>query len=455
MKNLALRSSAILITAVLFWPAAAAAGTFQLRSSRQPGDLSRVALTLEMAGEFKQHGPDADKVASHKVEVSGRLKYDEKVLELPGGAPQDAWAARYYHEAAATYKIEEHSVQPALRDQRRLIGVKVQGKETVLYSPAGSLSREEADLLTIPANTLLLDRLLPDKAVAVDESWRHDDDLLALLLGFESVTKSTAESRLLAVADGLARLQLSGRVEGKFGGVDKQVDLKGKYQFDLAQGRIVWFGLLVKECREISEVAAGTEELERLQIEIKPLDRSERLSAGVLREFSVPDAAQLQLFYRAAGGQWELSHDRCWYLHAEDRQSAVLRMIDGGQRIAQCNIATLANAAPDTPRFLDKFKIDVRQALGKNFGDFVEASEEEGPAGNRICRVVVQGVVGEVPVHWHYYLVTDRQGHQAALAFTLEAEQAQKLQDADRALVESLRFNPTQQITARPTRATK
>ena len=44
---------------------------------------------------------------------------------------------------------------------------------------------------------------------------------------------------------------------------------------------------------------------------------------------------------------------------------------------------------------------------------------------------------------WHYYLVSDEQGHQAAFAFRVEEKQAEQFAGAGERLVQSLRFvNP-------------
>jgi len=416
------------------------AATVDLRSHRQPGDLTRIELTLEMAGQFRQPSGEEDQPVTRKVNVNGRLVYDEKLLTSPAGEDSPGLAARYYHEAGATYKLDDQTVQPKLRAERRLIGVKTQGSEAFLYSPNGTLVREEFDLINVPANTLLLDRLLPGKKVTAGDTWKHSDALMAALLGFDSVTTCEVESKLLGVDDGVARIQLGGRLEGKFGGAAKQVELKGKYQFDLSARRISWFGILLKESREVSEVASGTDELDRLQIFIKPLEKSPQLAAVGPQQLAAPRDDAALMSYRSPDGAWEISHDRRWYLHAQEDDSAVLRLIAGGQRVVQCNIASLPPSKPERPLSLADFQENVKEALGKSFGQFVEARQATTKAGHQMCRVVVRGEAFNVPVEWHYYLLGDRQGRQVALAFTLEAERAEKLEAADTLLVESLRF---------------
>ena len=71
--------------------------------------------------------------------------------------------------------------------------------------------------------------------------------------------------------------------------------------------------------------------------------------------------------------------------------------------------------------------------MGKNFGQFVKASEETTPEGYRVFRVVANGEVASLPIEWIYYLVKSADGQQqASLAFTLEPNLEQRFGSADR-----------------------
>ena len=83
---------------------------------------------------------------------------------------------------------------------------------------------------------------------------------------------------------------------------------------------------------------------------------------------------------------------------------------------------------------------DVRRALGESFGEFVEASQSSNQAGYRVYRVAVQGTSSEIDMRWIYYLLSDPQGRQAALTFALEQKLVDRFAEADKPLVESLRF---------------
>ncbi len=97
---------------------------------------------------------------------------------------------------------------------------------------------------------------------------------------------------------------------------------------------------------------------------------------------------------------------------------------------------------------MEEFQDDVRRALGKSFGEVIEAGQSPNDANCRVFRVVVHGVyhatapgnVPDIPMRWIYYLVSDSQGRQAALTFTVEQEAIERFADADKPMVRSLRF---------------
>ncbi len=108
--------------------------------------------------------------------------------------------------------------------------------EAQLFSPRGPLTRDELDLVDLPANTLLLDQLLPQKAVSPGDRWQHSDNLLAMLLGLDAISQSDVYSELKEVDATAARMEFEGHVEGAIGGVSTELKIKGRYKFHLEQG---------------------------------------------------------------------------------------------------------------------------------------------------------------------------------------------------------------------------
>jgi hypothetical protein len=427
--------------------------SYELHSSRHCGELARVQVQLDVGGDLKFQ-PGAEKADPVKMMVAARLAYDEQLVELPLRPGGIVRAVRHYDNATAELKIGPNQVQPVLRDQRRLIAVKLDGARPLLFSPAGPLSREELDLIDVPGCSAAIDQLLPVARVVPGDRWQHSERLMAGLLGLDEVRQNSAQSELTAVTDGVARIQISGRVEGIVDGAATQIELKGKYQFDTGTKHITWFGLLIKEDRKAGDVSSGLEVVARLQMQIAPLEQSPNLAEARLNGLPLePSDPLTQLAYRSADNAWRLAHDRSWYLTTDDRDRTVFRLLDQGQRIAQCNISPLARDAAGKTLPLEQFQERIRSALGTHFGQFVQAGESVNPSKYRALRVVVRGEVSDLPIQWYYDLVTDDHGRQMVFTFTVANEFVDRFGDADMKLLRTLRFEDPA-VSAKPTTAT-
>jgi hypothetical protein len=416
--------------------------SYELVNGRRPDQISRVELTLEVGGELKVNRDNEDKPVPVKMNVNGKMSYDERLLRVSNDGQGVSKSVRYYQNAEATLKLGSTTLTPSLRPECRLVGAQASGTEVTLFCPTSALTREELDLIDILGNSLTIDRLLPGKSVAVGDVWKHSPAVCAALLGLDKVTESTVESKLLGIVEGVARVEMNGKVKGIFGGAETQLDLKGKYQVSLAGKQVTWLGLLIKEDRKPGEVSAGVDVVALLQMTVTPISASPRLADSAITRVSLtPTDASTQLTHRSADGVWMLTHDRKWYMNTDKRDMTILRMVEDGERIAQCNIKTMAKAESSKAARLSKFEEEVRQVLAKNLGKLVESKELSHEAGYRVFRVVVTGEVSETPIQWNYYLVVDDQGHQVVFAFTALKENVDRLANADRRLIGAFRFS--------------
>jgi hypothetical protein len=428
--------------------------THAFPSSRMEGSLDRVVVQLEVGGELKEK--EGGKTQSMPVSGTCQLEYDEKTLETPA-EKEGCWrSARMYDKAEASIKRGDEELKPALRIQRSLIAVQIDSKASTIFSPKGPLTRDELEMTDVLGNSLLLEQFLPEKSVDIGQTWTHSEKLIALLLDLDTVTKCDVQSTLKEVTDAVARFELSGHVEGTSEDAATEIELTGKYRYDLRLKRIDWFGLLVKEQRGISRVTAGFNVSSRLQVRIVPKDASVALSDAVLKDYVLkPDKNLTQLSCEPANGGWQLHHDRRWHLYREQNDLIVLRLVDGGEYIGQCNISSLAKRSPEKQISLSEFQEDTRRVLAKSFGKFVAAEESSDASDHRVLRVVIRGEVSDVPIQWNYYLVADSQGNQAALAFTMEEKIADRLNKADEQLVQAIKFVEQKSIAENKTEMKK
>jgi hypothetical protein len=98
---------------------------------------------------------------------------------------------------------------------------------------------------------------------------------------------------------------------------------------------------------------------------------------------------------------------------------------------------------------LDGFRGDVQKALDKNCKEIVSAAEHVSPQGVRVLRVVAAGEVGDTPIRWIYYHLSDDHGRRLSYIFTHEASFEGRLAGIDEALTSSVQFLPESKRQAR------
>ncbi|MGD9721899.1 MAG: hypothetical protein AB7O59_10705 [Pirellulales bacterium] len=382
------------------------------------------------------------------MSVIANLKFDEQLLALDSaGLP--ASTVRYYDDTRAVIKVEKGGEKPSLDDEHRLIVAERPTEGPSLLScPTSPLRREELDLIDVPGSSLMIDQLLPATPVALGETWKWTDQMAANLLCLDAVRWTDVTSALGEVKDGLVEIAAAGSVSGAVGGVSTEIELKAKYRYDLARQRVVFLALLVKEKRAVGHIGPGLDTVAKLIMTITPLTSSQLLTPQrVAAATTAPAATAAELGYRAVSGQFQFHYDRRWFLTSDDAKLTVMRLLDRGELVAQCNISLLPGDKT-APVSLAEFQRDVQTSLGKNFGQFTGALETTNETGYRVLRVVARGVVSEVPIEWIYYLVQDTTGRRVTLSFTYQQELVERFAQADRSLVRQLRMTDSPAPTA-------
>lgn len=418
--------------------------TYALQAARKPGQIVHVEAQLKVGGGLRFN--NGEKIVTRPLAVEAALAYDEKELAEAG---QPRRAVRHYDQAEAVIQVDKSGLKPQLRDQRRLIVAAQRDGRVVLFSPEGPLTRDELDLIDVVGNTLVLDQLLPDEPVALGDKWPQDEAAIKALLDLDAIAHCEVESVLSDVKDDLAEVTLAGAVRGATEGVATELQIKARYYFHLKARRIVGLTLAIQENREIGHVGPGLDVVAKLRLKIVPRDSSEALSDAALADAMLDAApARERLEYAAALGGFRFLCDRRWYVTGDERDLVVLRMVERGDLIAQCNVSPVAPRSPERRISLAQYQVEVRHTLGENFGRVLSVGQWTDDAGQLIYRVTVGGEVEGLPIEWRYYLVHHPDGRRLALAFTVEAELAERLGASDRELVDSLVLSPPDQATA-------
>jgi hypothetical protein len=444
-------------TAGLLPGRALAAGELQsLRPAKPDGTPISVTAKLEVGGQLvmasdvaadnnKSTDNSTDKSAtSAKTEsvpmsVVAQFSYDEQRLDDGSGADHRV-AVRYYDDAQAVIKIASKITKPQLRTDRKLITVTANKDAAYLSSAAGPLTRDELELIDIPASTLTLDQLLPDSDAEIGHRWQPSNDALARLLCLDAVGHSEVTCILTNVQNNVAEISLEGTLGGAIDGVATDIELKAKLLFDIEMQMPKTLLMAIKEQRGIGHVTPGLDVVAKLKLNIAPHPDSKLLTADVVQSAKLPQSdTPPPLEYIAADKSFRFTYDRRWHLTRDDPDLLVMRLIDRGDLLAQCNVSASPIDA-SKPLELSEFQTDVQQALGKLFGKFDRASESTNSSDIRILRSVVDGAAADLPIQWRYYLLHDKQGHGVTIVFTMEQPLVDQFREQDMPIINSVEF---------------
>jgi len=445
----------VVLTLVAAAGADAADKTFRLTPSRLTGTARRVHAVVEATGELKVESAGM-RVTRLPLKARGENIYLAKVVKVATGTRRDV---RLYEKAEATYEVGAARQSTLLADDRRFIVVSVDPSSATLFCPAGPLSRDELELLEIQGNSALLPRLLPDHEVRVGDHWKHAGETVGPLLGLDAIQRNNLQSTLRSVEQEIAIVDFSGSIRGESEGVLSDIEVTGKYNFDLRQRRLTWFTMLVKEDRAIGRAAPGFEMTARVRVTIDPCDTPRELTDSKVAQWPAEASdAVLALQFSSQLSGVRFLHNRAWRAVIDRREVTVLRLLERGDLIAQCNISRLPDVALERRLSLTAFKNEVQRALGARFGEFVAASETPAAAEPRILRVAATGVASGLPIYWAYYHISDAQGRQASLVFTMDGKLTEQFGVADDLIVTSFELadrpeNPVKPAPAAETAA--
>lgn len=398
-------------------------------------------------------GGGAGKTFRHKLDASAAYRFHEQRLT---GAGRDAAAfrsVRSFSQAAARTRISDRLSETQLPASMRSIAVHGRRQGLIRYSPTTLLTREVVDLLDIPGDPLAVVALLPGREVEIGEEWQPDEWVLQMLTAVEAVEESSLSCQLDSAAAETARVKFTGKIAGVRLGAPTNIEVTGTFDYNLQDKLITSIALDHSERAAIGTVTPGVES--RVQVNV---ERSLASGAGDLTEEILdaiplePPPERLPLVLEARPWGLRLVHGRGWHVfHAsyeEDPKVCILRLLDHGSLICQCNFSPVPSVKPGTHTPLDEYEASIQQALGAQFGEFVDRATIPAEDGRKIFRVTAIGNYQlpdgneskTVPMSWTYMLVVHPSGRQVSFVFAVEPGLRERLAERDLRLVESLQF---------------
>lgn len=410
---------------------------------RSPADTTRVhAVHVDVSVVGKVQTPiEKKKFKTLDLNLKAVFEYSERHLAGLGPKAQGLRSIRMISEAGAVIEIGNESSSLRLRDGRRLLIAQGQKQGMTYYSPDGPMTFNELELLTHPGDSLAIWGLLPEKTVEIGDTWDCENWVAQVLADVNAVFKNELACKLESVDDGIAKISFGGAVAGASDGAGVEVNVSGTFEFDVAQQLIRELSLKQIEKRDPGTVSSGIDVVATVVVkqELKP-STTELGNAAIAKKVANSGANDMLLQFRSP---WQVGflYDRDWHIFQQTSQFAVMRLLDEGLLVAQCNLTKLPKAAAGTHTDPQKFEADVQEALGEQLERIVESGELKTDNGDYHYRVVAQGKVGELPMLWIYYLCAAPDGQQTALVFVLEPKNQEKLNGRDLKISQSLTFH--------------
>ena len=423
-----------------------------LKAQFPPPNYQRIKQKVTITGQLllDPHGKGVTKVP---LQVAANVDYHQRWQA--GDRPS---RIRHYLAADAEihYGPEGHAerVVSTLRDARRLVCLTEKQGQPLVFSPAGSLRREELELIDAPSGRIDLVELLPGRKLRVGESWQHSGPLMARLLNLDTVGVTDAASRLESIEGKRANIVLEGHVDGAVAGVATEIEIKGRYLFDSAAGRVVLCSLSFREKRAIAPTEPGFEVVTQLAMAEQQLAASEHLAPERLANLDLRPGTQAgHLEYDSVHGGFKLHFDPGWRMLLDQKTAAIFRYAHNHELIGQANLVRMPQSEIEAAISLEAYAQQVSKALAENLGQLVQSKQYQSAAGNRVLRVEATGVISEVPMRWIYYHLSNNDGQRLSCVVTVEEKLLETFADADALFIDGIELTPSIEPDPEPTPA--
>ena len=312
----------------------------------------------------------------------------------------------------------------------------------MVVSPAGPMTRSELELVQGLGDPLTLPDLLPARPVEKGQSWKLPGSAVFALTEYDAVKSTSLEATLEELDEDGARIKIKGEVQGSRTGASAD-RVRGIRAFRPPSGP--GRSARAQPDGESSGRSGGGrprgQEHGRRSAD-EPRILAPELSDDAILKAPLDTSPLRQLLQLISpDGKYNVLHDRRWHTYWDDPKLIVLKRLEKGQVVAQCNLTAGPPAGKGKHQDLNQFRDDVRKSLGQRFVQFLGAGEVDGdPAGGFRYKLAVQGREGDLGVLWYYYLLASPEGDQLLATFTLAEEEAKAFGDQDLEIIGSLQW---------------
>ncbi|MEZ5939886.1 MAG: hypothetical protein R3C18_00755 [Planctomycetaceae bacterium] len=390
------------------------------------------------------------------LSATAQLQFRSRRLP-PGGRDAEALrAVREFEVARVDTEVSGFKTAVVLPAQLKTVVAFGTREGVRSYCPEVLMTREALDLLEMPGDPLALIALLPLESVEVGGTWSPNEWAIQMLSGVEAAESSKMTCTLESADQTTAVFAFTGDVTGQRLGAVSTVQFTGRVQYNVAEKFISAAKLRYSVKSEVGTINPGLE----AQVDVD-FTRGLSNTPGMLTDaylqnipLNAPETA-LELVFDAVPWGLRLLHGRGWHLFQAVLEStesqhavAILRLVDQGALVSQCNIAPVTNVQPGKRTPPQEFERDIQISLGSRLTKLSEQEDIPTSNGRYIYRVVAEGEVEisgdkggvKIPMNWIYYLCTNSDGRQVSFVFAVEPELRETLGQQDRNIVTSASF---------------
>lgn len=419
---------------------------YALEESPANGLVYRVSAEVDVRGTLQT---TAGKEKTLDLDLAVEASFDYRERRLPG-AGRDAQALRSlreYRQARAAITVNKNRSFSSLSNSDSLVVSHGNREGMTFYQPSDLLTRNELELLQMPGDGLAVLGLLPQTKVEVGQKWTVESWAAQMLTGTEALLKSDVSCELESVKNQVAKVRISGSVEGAIQGATTKIELSGSYLFDTDRNYLRSVELKQTEKRGVGPVSPGMDVVATVKLDRSPTTNAGQVTVAAAEKIPLePQPEQLQLLLQLP---WNatVSHSRDWHVFQRTPHLTVLRFVKGGSLVAQCNLSPLDAPKDGQPMTESEFRELVKKGLGESLKSI--ASSHSIPAENatQLHRIVAKGESQKIDMTWHYYLAAS-EGRQMLFFVAFESDLKEQLAEADLKLVKTLRIQKPKLIPA-------
>ncbi len=447
--------------------------TYSLISKRDSGDVDLIEKTFDAAGtllleidpnthvskaspgrEQSDNDEKKDQKSDEKMETSqepliqkipmkvkSKQKYEEMLIQsgnlLQGENSKSTLGAWYFHENETTIQIDKPEAKPSLDQNQPHIGIDICNAHPNFFRKDGFLTRDELDVINVQGNTLLADYFLPNRdGVKIGDSWKLSPDAMGIMLQMDLVFNLDIKTKLVEVKKNIAILETSGWLEGSYEGNTSKIDVTGKAYFDLNRGRIVWFGLVIKEKRTAGFISPGMDVTAKIQYKITPQKSSKTLTPELASALEFDQEKYGLLLYQDPGKVWQFVLSPEWEPMNQNELQSNFRLLRDGQLVAQCTVSKVQATTATKNIKPEDFAEEIKGMLKDQFDSVLDLKTQKREDGSNVIRVDVAAKYEGIALRIFYYLIT-KGDLQYTVVFTLEDNLLENFGELNETMVQS------------------